>query len=121
MSNINTLLEDLYYRYELSFYIVGEAYDIDQNGNPIPLEHQDKWFLAVNEGSQFENDIVNIPLEKNLKDIITNALYYLKIDLNECTKNKEKAMHCICPSCKKSNEKEELDAIYETAREGWYD
>ena len=77
---------DLCSQYGITFYRVGEIYDADEQGNPIPEKDKAKWFVAVLDG-QFDSVLVkSIPLSNTLVEAQFQAVTYLGLAKKNCSK-----------------------------------
>lgn len=62
---------------QLSFYRVGEVYEIDDEGHPIPEQDKDKWFVAVPHGLVSQEVLRTIPLAATEEEAMRSAIVHL--------------------------------------------
>lgn len=69
--------EDLCIRNHVTIHLVGEVYEEDEEGRPIPEQDRGKWFVAIRSGD-FPTDLVrSIPLANTEEEARANAVRYL--------------------------------------------
>lgn len=63
--------------HHITIHQVGEIYDEDESGRPIPEDEKDKWFVAVR-AEDFPSELVrSIPLAATYEEALANAVTYL--------------------------------------------
>jgi hypothetical protein len=62
----------------LSVYRVGDVFETDKAGNPIPKHNLDKWFVSADTGSRGEAGIENLPGADTEKAAIAVAVQFAR-------------------------------------------
>ena len=122
------LTEYLQARYRLSFHRVGAVYRTDNDGNPLTHAEQEKWFAAADAESEIGKKVVAVPLGEDLDHIQSLAIEHLGLELEgPCSACKAiqpaevLGSEGLCDDCGERLKDETLDAMYETATDGWHD
>lgn len=68
---------DLCARNNVTIHQVGEVYEHDEYGRPIPAKDMDKWFVAIRAGDFPPSLVRSIPLADNEAEARANAVQYL--------------------------------------------
>ena len=69
--------EELCVRNHVTIHLVGEVYEEDEEGRPIPERDRGKWFVAIRAGDFPTSLVCSIPLADTEAEAQANAVRYL--------------------------------------------
>lgn len=75
--------EELCARNNVTVHLVGEVYDHDEHGRPIPEPEKEKWFVAIRAGDFPDALVRSIPLADTEAEAHANAVKHLGLR-NRC-------------------------------------
>lgn len=122
------LIEYLHARYNLCFHRVGDVYSTDRDGRLLTQAERDKWFVAADAESKFPQAALAVPLGDDLDHIQSLAIEHMCLEMegpcDDCKAIQPAQVlgsSGLCGECAERLKRQTLDAMYETATDGWHD